>query len=254
MTRFDEQQFLRDVRACAARLRQLDSRRAAFGSSQHRYAFAAPLLEQSVLDYEAQHGVALPLEYRAFITGIGNGGAGPFYGVLPLPSQPGDLRQPWPYSERHEVLDDEEFDLEPPGAIRVSDYGCAMYLLLVVSGPHAGEIWWDARYEAAGFDPILTEDGRRLRFDAWWLGIMNRQLERFERVRTLMNTSMPHEEIHRLLDGSILQLEVDQTMASLMNVALTGTPRVIPNKAWGLTCGQVDEQYTRWLARGRRLE
>jgi hypothetical protein len=252
MPAFDAQPFIEAVKRCTARLRQLDARRVVFGSSQHKYAFAAPLSEQSVLEYEAWHGVSLPLEYRAFITGIGNGGAGPFYGVLPLPSKPSDLRRPWPYSQRHEVLD-EELDLEPPGAITIAEYGCGIFVLLVVKGVHAGEIWWDARHEEAGFDPILARDGTRLRFDTWWLTIMNKHLERFERVRALMNVHTSHDEIHRLLDGSILQLEVDETMASLMNVELSGTPKVIPDKPWGLKCGQVDERYTQWLARGQPI-
>jgi hypothetical protein len=255
MPPFDAQQFIEAVSRCTARLRQLDARRAVFGSSKHGYTFAAPLPEATVAAYEHQHAVRLPLEYRAFITGVGNGGAGPDYGVLPLPLQPPDLQQDWPYNDAYDAADDEEFEPDLPGAIQIADCGCETYQLLVVSGVHAGEVWLDARHHyPGGFRPLTARDGTRLRFDHWWLLYMNHSLERFEHVRSLMNARRPHEEIHRILDGSIMQLEVDDTMASLLNVALRGTPKVIPDKPWGLTCGQVDEHYSRWLERGDRIE
>lgn len=251
MTAFDAMQFVQEIQRVTARLKKLDARRTVFGSSGHGYVFAAPLSEKTVADYELRHGSALPLEYRVFIAEIGNGGAGPDYGVLPLPPQPPDLKRDWPYDDAYEAADEEEFDDELPGAIQIADYGCATYQLLVVSGVHAGEVWLDARWQyPAGFRPLTARDGTRLRFNSWWLLYMNLNLERFERVRTLMNAHVSHDDIHQQLDGFMGQLAVDQTMASLMNVDSRGTPKVIPNKPWGLECGRVSEHYTRWLERG----
>lgn len=59
-------------------------RPAVFGSDQHQWALNEPLSEKAIADFERGLSIRLPNEYRSFITGVGNGGAGPFYGVFPL--------------------------------------------------------------------------------------------------------------------------------------------------------------------------
>ena len=86
-----------------------------------------------------------------------------------------------------------------------------------------------------------------LTFDAWWLGVMADHLDRFERVMALMEGGTAHEEIHCRLEPGALQLDVDQTMLSLMDRDPMATPRVIANKPWGQTCGLVEECYPQWL-------
>ncbi|MEZ6143365.1 MAG: SMI1/KNR4 family protein [Zavarzinella sp.] len=53
-----------------------------FGSTVHRYELNPPLPIQQIQEFEAKYGVKLPEDYREFITEIGNGGAGPYYGVF----------------------------------------------------------------------------------------------------------------------------------------------------------------------------
>lgn len=55
-----------------------------FGSESHGFNLNDPLNESDVLEFEQAHHIELPVDYRAFITATGNGGAGPFYGVFPL--------------------------------------------------------------------------------------------------------------------------------------------------------------------------
>ncbi|WP_154668246.1 SMI1/KNR4 family protein [Pseudoduganella violaceinigra] len=71
------------------------------------------LSESEVRQIEEKYGFTVPLEYRWFITSIGNGGAGPFYGIFPLGEHDdgydlnswecggliGDLGQPFPHTE-----------------------------------------------------------------------------------------------------------------------------------------------------------
>jgi hypothetical protein len=63
-----------------ADLRRRDRRRRVFGSAAHDYRLNPPLSTCIIDEFEARHGVALPEDYRHFVTEIGNGGAGPYYG------------------------------------------------------------------------------------------------------------------------------------------------------------------------------
>jgi hypothetical protein len=72
----------------------------AFGAESHRFQLNESLTESDVNAFEERHSIALPGDYRHFLTHIGNGGAGPFYGVFPLGMMDDafDL-QPWQESD-----------------------------------------------------------------------------------------------------------------------------------------------------------
>lgn len=70
------------IKSSLSRLRE--SGASVFGSETHGFHLNAPLKESAVLAFEQTHRIHLPVDYRTFITRIGNGGAGPFYGVFPL--------------------------------------------------------------------------------------------------------------------------------------------------------------------------
>jgi hypothetical protein len=61
-----------------------DRRRRVFGAASHQYKLNPPLSVSVLEQFEKLHGVWLPADYRFFITEIGNGGAGPFYGLFPF--------------------------------------------------------------------------------------------------------------------------------------------------------------------------
>lgn len=61
-----------------------DPNRKIFGSNGHRYRLNPPLPLPTIEAFERQHRVLLPDDYRMFLTEIGNGGAGPAYGVFPF--------------------------------------------------------------------------------------------------------------------------------------------------------------------------
>ena len=55
-----------------------------FGADSHDFKLNGVLTKEAILAFEQLHGVRLPDDYRQFLAGVGNGGAGPFYGVFPL--------------------------------------------------------------------------------------------------------------------------------------------------------------------------
>jgi hypothetical protein len=107
-----------------------------FGAVRHKHALAAPLPADELAALEARFG-PLPEDYRQLVTELAASGAGPYYG-LESPSVPKDPRgeiQPDP----SRVFDGKHLD----GTVRIADQGCGGRSLLVIRGPHTGEVWSD---------------------------------------------------------------------------------------------------------------
>src|SRR4051794_12354995 len=92
-----------------ADLDRRDRRRCVFGASSHQYRLNPPLPVAVIQAFEVRHRVRLPEDYRLFITEIGNGGAGPYCGLLPFGKDDddrdweggglvGDLSKPFPHT------------------------------------------------------------------------------------------------------------------------------------------------------------
>ena len=65
-------------------LSALPASRQVFGARGHHWLLEDPLSEDELAELEAQIGVGLPSEYRAFLATVGAGGAGPSYGLFPV--------------------------------------------------------------------------------------------------------------------------------------------------------------------------
>lgn len=77
-------QQLTRIRVKLDQLRRIDTRRELFGAATHQYRLNPPLTPEQIRKFEAEHQVQLPGGYTAFLTFIGDGGAGPFHGLRPL--------------------------------------------------------------------------------------------------------------------------------------------------------------------------
>lgn len=197
------------VRQRVARLQASSAHKAVFGADGHRFELAVPLTPEEVAEVEGQVGVRLPAEYRSFLTEVGAGGAGPFYGIFPLTRhqggrwrwvgdgaeltdldqlatafEPGDLRseqervwaeQPDPADQSAYLVWVSRWDdvLWPPGrtagGICLCHEGCGHHRWLVVSGPDRGGIWSDGRAGDVDLAPVSGRDGHILGFAQWYL-------------------------------------------------------------------------------------
>lgn len=79
--------FAEEVLQKIEQLRSMDAALKLFGAGAHRYRFNPPLEPEAVAAFEASQALRLPEDYRDFILNVGNGGAGPCYGIYPFLSR-----------------------------------------------------------------------------------------------------------------------------------------------------------------------
>ncbi|WFL79023.1 SMI1/KNR4 family protein [Altererythrobacter arenosus] len=157
----------------------------------HHYRMEPTASEHQVAAFEQAHGVTLPEDYRKFLIELGNGGAGPGYGIFPLgegeeEQLPQELLQnlstdfslidTWNESrlavgrgDNDSIPDEDYYSCSViAGAIEIATDGCALFYLLVVSGPGKGQIWFDKRADGEGVVPVRDERGAILTFGPWY--------------------------------------------------------------------------------------
>ncbi len=184
-----------------------------FGAQVHRFKLNQPLIENAVLDFERQHAVRLPEDYRSFLTLAGNGGAGPAYGLFKLGEMDdnfdymewqeedgfvGRLSRPFPYTQpwndlqgmpgENAGLGEEAYEAQMAqfehryyaavdGAVPICHLGCALRQWLVVSGVEAGYIWCDFRADYRGFLPLTLPGQARVTFLQWYQDWLDQALQ-----------------------------------------------------------------------------
>ncbi len=177
---------LADLKRKLQQLRKLDQSFSCFGAESHRYQLEPTASMTMVQQFEREHRVRLPTEYVDFLTKLGNGGAGPCYGLFPLGNfsdvEIGDLASPFPHTVHWNPYPQSESDpaayqaceneyFEPKwisGALPICHQGCGYYDLLVVAGPEYGNIWTDGRVSDQGIAPASSANNRRLGFLDWY--------------------------------------------------------------------------------------
>jgi hypothetical protein len=164
-------QAITEIRQKLVRLAERDPDCQVFGSQAHRYALGPRLSQDRLSGMERDFRATLPEQYRAFLLELGNGGAGPYYGLFKLAGDDpedltdyGSLDKPFPWTEK----------IRPrrpsiPGALYICHYGCALRFLLVVTGKSEGEIWHDWQADGLGIYPACDAQGKRMQFFDWYL-------------------------------------------------------------------------------------
>lgn len=131
-----------------------------FGSAGHQFVLNWPLSERSVRAFEIRQGVELPRSYRTFLCSVGNGGAGPHYGLRKLPARRSDiaifdhnLKQTptnmlslscplHPKISREDNWREQFSGCVSPyqGIMVIGDQGCTYVTGLIVTGREAGRV------------------------------------------------------------------------------------------------------------------
>jgi hypothetical protein len=165
-----------------------DPRCRRFGAASHRWARRPVLTPARVAAIEAAAGVALPEDHRGYVIGVGDGGAGPYHGILPLdhpaqhavlagpcelpatpggderseaigggdPAARGNDRPGGPAGEAGGAGDNVPRGIDWRGVIAIADLGCDQVAVLVVDGPARGTVWADARAAGHGVVPLAA--------------------------------------------------------------------------------------------------
>lgn len=206
------------IRDGLKRLRAAKCQTKVFGATLHKFKLNPPLSEPAVKTFEATHRIRLPEDYREFLIKVGNGGAGPFYGLYKLGEMDdsvdfckweesdgfiGVLSKPFPHTAPWNDLTGEPEDIENQadyqkayeafneiywnsdnvnGAIPLCHEGCALRDWLIVTGPEAGHMWHDARTEQAGLSPISLGKAR-VTFLEWYVHWLDGALATLPKLR-----------------------------------------------------------------------
>jgi hypothetical protein len=182
-------------------LKSLDRQCQAFGAEEHRYVLYPCASADELTTVEQRLSAKLPFELRAFYTEVGNGVAGPYYGLLQAGQlsgyRPGEDYPGVDFYIRVATEDgggpDERgyFEVsheELAGLLTVMHEGCGHEVCLVTSGPETGKVVY------VSADGYIVEKRRNL-IDAYHLWL-DGEIERFEAVREMMAAGKSYEEIN----------------------------------------------------------
>lgn len=175
-----------------------------FGASSHKYIIGKPIDSEKISDFEKKYNLTLPLEYKKFLTLIGNGGinyensvvgnscAGPGYGIFELghfyqfitePSLKYHEKEPffnenmteenWMkiYDEIEDNVSDEEYENILGKAysriLNIGYSGCSNYLSIILNGKNSSRVI--ESYEEIEYCPRLFQEMNYLDWYENWL-------------------------------------------------------------------------------------
>ena len=200
------------------RCREAKKLPAVFGAESHGFKLNSKLRISVVSNFESKHEIQLPEGYRRFLTEVGNGGAGPYYGVFKFREMDDGLswkendgsvgklalkfphRKAWnldiEYPDEDDYEDEDEYEKEIErleekywdpkfvnGAIPICHQGCALRNWLVITGPEAGNVWEDLRADEAGLRPSAKKGKKRLTFLEWYDSWLQKAISKLPRAK-----------------------------------------------------------------------
>jgi hypothetical protein len=164
------------------------------------YSANPVLTPEEIVAFEEKHSCRLPEAYREFLLHVGNGGAGPVWGLSRLGQHfsdydnihdeeesfedDADLSKPFPHKQAwndEDCPDDDAYfgDKHVAGSMIIADRGCNLSTRLIITGPCAGEIWDDDRPDREGIQPQIAPDGSRYQFLPWYMDWLARRVHQY---------------------------------------------------------------------------
>lgn len=164
-----------------------------FGAYSHKYKLSAPASEETIQKFEEQEGIRLPEEYRDFLLFVGNGGAGPYYGLYGVEVEKKELHDSHGsrlYRVQEEPviypkMSDEEWDrvadpngmpgtgrrkgeeMHPyVGVLPIGSQGCTLMTGIMLAGPYRGQmVYYDE--DLCGQPFFVREKGFLKWYERW---------------------------------------------------------------------------------------
>ncbi len=189
-----QQDFIQELKYWMEKAREADPKFQVFGSETHKYRFEKPVSLEKVRAFEEKHRMKLPENYVRVLTELGNGGAGPYYGLHSLEKLYGVGYTDEFWGDAEETFIDASLTLEAwkawnemmrkldleaddavyenmvekvaANALVIGTQGCTYDCLLMCGGSEQGKIVY--------FDENLEEDAKpiftHMTFEEWMLG------------------------------------------------------------------------------------
>lgn len=167
------------IRKLVAAADKVDRERKVFGASTHKYKLRPTLTVAEIEAFETKYHITLPEEYVFFLTQVGNGGAGPYYGLTTLEKVIGPeeyavmisnealidkklTKERWQQlmEETDDADDDALFDEAMNrlygGMLNIGTQGCTYDNLLMANGSETGKIVYIDWNLDPDYGPYLT--------------------------------------------------------------------------------------------------
>ncbi|RKN85950.1 SMI1/KNR4 family protein [Paenibacillus ginsengarvi] len=229
-----------------------------FGASSHRYKVQEKLTGKALEDWQAKHRVTLPEPYAQFLMQVGNGGAGPYYGMYSLEEatsytdtnalaakcalHPGMSKEEWNQLAEPLISDenitDPEYDAARAkvlgGMLCIGTQGCEYDMYLVLEGKHRGRIVYTADFYPDHPFFFVYEDSLLDWYERWLdeiildydIGWFGSKMPGDEEALIRVYQNAPNEDIQsKALDGMFKFKKISQpTVDFLKDVADQGRP------------------------------
>ncbi|MDQ3800087.1 MAG: SMI1/KNR4 family protein [Acidobacteriota bacterium] len=205
------------------RLKNLDKQFQVFGAEEHQYILNSPLPDEVIDEIAEEIEIPLPLELKRFYAEVGNGIAGPDYGLIDIYGLRG-IRANAPYVDvealkrklGRKYLDEGNLS----GLVSVVAQGCGHEICLITSGEKVGKVVY-----VSGDGYVSETDQNLVEYYEKWL---DNQLDKFEAVEALMRAGRSYQEIDEEISEKFASYDAGDIISSIADaekpVELFGTP------------------------------